>query len=75
MENAILEKHKKDKVEEILFFVMLLAIFSFIIGVVFYSAFGQSTFSDFAETLSFCIVKNPYTGEYGTPTIKIKSKK
>ena len=69
MENAILEKHKKDKVEEILFFVMLLAIFSFIIGVVFYSAFGQSTFSDFAETLSFCIVKNPYTGEYGTPAI------
>lgn len=59
-----------DKVQKILFWAMIVLSVTFVAGLIIYviRSWGHM-FSDFAETLSYCIVKNPYTGEYGNPAI------
>lgn len=61
---------KKDTVQKILFWTMIAMVVTFIAGIIVYAltSWGHM-FSDFAETLSYCLVKNPYTGEYGEPAI------
>lgn len=61
---------KTDKVEKILFWAMIIMSVTFVAGLIVYVLTSWDyMFSDFAETLSYCIVKNPYTGEYGNPAI------
>lgn len=61
---------KQDKVEKILFWTMIVSVVTFVAALIIYVvANWGGMFSDFAETLSYCIVKNPYTGEYGNPAI------
>lgn len=61
---------KTDKVQKILFWAMIVMSVTFVTALIIYvlTSWGHM-FSDFAETLSYCIVKNPYTGEYGNPAI------
>lgn len=61
---------KQDKIEKILFWTMIVSVVTFVAALIIYVvANWGGMFSDFAETLSYCIVKNPYTGEYGNPAI------
>lgn len=64
------ENLQTDKVQKILFWTMIVSAITFIAAVVVYAiTTGTNMFSDFAETLSYCLVGNPYTGEYGSPAI------
>lgn len=60
-----MEKTQSNKVQKILFWTTIA--FTVIFALASYFLFilqSGRVFSDFAETLSYCIVKNPYSGEY-----------
>ena len=69
MENVTTEK-KTDKVTKILFISMIVSIILAVATVTLYVFLqGSRMFSDFAETLSYCLCGNPYTGESGIRSI------
>ena len=66
MSEQTINQTKTNTVQKILFWTMLASIITFVAGLIIYTcSYWGHMFSDFAETLSYCIVKNPYTGEYG----------
>lgn len=54
-----------DKVTKILKWTSIVLLILFIVSFpMYFKRDYKRIFSDFAETLSYCIIKNPYTGEY-----------
>ena len=64
------EMKSQDKVTKILFVTMIVSIVLAVTTIILYAFIqGSRMFSDFAETLSYCLSKNPYTGEDGIRSI------
>ncbi|MBQ8451314.1 MAG: DUF2029 domain-containing protein [Clostridia bacterium] len=68
--NVILQENcKKDKVKTILFVVMIVSFLCALFSTIFCVSLYEHTFSDFAETLSYCMMQNPYNGVDGARSI------
>ena len=59
-----------DKTEKVLLFVMIYLVLSVVCFLwLHFALYSKTVFSDMAETLSYCIIDNPYSGEYGIRSI------